>query len=264
MKLESYNKIIWAILGTGAIAVVALGVIASIFSFSFSHQNNSIVVGERKPKEAVEKVLVYYNPIICDFSEFVMIPVGFQNVSRSKLSRIGSFSSYRSGRSYGVSGSYYEFDGPFNNIIFKNKNTDEAFLLLDKPAMITSFYYPYKSSEDKNASVAKFLMFTILEKDSNKDGLINDDDADSVYISNMTGKNLKKVNPENTKLIDWNLSEKDKKLYLRLRTDSNRDNKFTEEDKMEIIVVNPENLDIKPEPLISEKIKSKIEEILSK
>ena len=264
MKIESYNKIIWAIIGTGAMGVFLLGTISVLVSFLPFKKRNSIVVDQRKPKDISEKVLVYYNPVISDFSEYIMIPVGFKNIAESRLSKIGSYSSYGSSGSYSVSGIYYKYRGLFNNIVFKNKNQQDTFLLLDKKALITCFYYPYKYCKEKDADVPKFLMFSVIEKDTNGDNLINDDDAENIYLANMSGKNMKRVNPENTKLINWTLNRKDKKIYLRLRTDSNLDKKFTKNDKMEIIVTDVENPSLEPVFLINEETKQKIRKILEK
>lgn len=262
-KLEVYNRVVMAIVGTGIMLTFVLGFLASIFSFLPFKQNNSLVVEENKGQEEQEKLLVYYDPIVSEFSDYFMVPVGFQNVSKSKLSKRDSYSSYRSGSSYGESG-YYSFYGHFNNLVFKNKETGNTHLLLDKKALITSLYYPYQHCGLEDDDLANFLMFTIVEEDSNDDNLINDKDADSIYLSDKHGKQLVKVNSANTKLIDWTLSNKDKKLFLRLRLDSNGNKKFEESDKMEIIVLDPENPSLKPVPLIDDGTKNQMKKILSK
>lgn len=49
-----------------------------------------------------------------------------------------------------------------------------------------------------------------------------------------------------------------------MRTDSNLDKKFTEDDEMEIIVIDTENPGLEPALLINEEIRQKIEKILEK
>ena len=112
-------------------------------------------------------------------------------------------------------------------------------LLLDRKAIISSIYYPSNSK----GKFIKFLLYAITDKDTNGDGYINGDDETLVYISDMSGKNLKQITPPGTQFLDWNMDEKGTFILISIVKDTNKDKKFDDKDDTTIIKVNA----LKPE-----------------
>ena len=228
MKLDAYNKIIWAVIGTGAILGFILVIALSLAGIFYS-QTKGVRVEQARSLKPQGKVLVYYDPINLTQSPYTMIPVGFKVVPGSEAATGDRYNIGMACKRC-ISGSYSGYRGEFNNIVFRSKTDNSSFLLLDKKGVITSFYYPsHEQGEKDNKKDFNFLLFSIVEYDTSGDGVLNDRDADTVYLSNLSGKNLIKISPANTKLVDWNIDYDSQKAYLTLRRDSNNDKKFCQQ-----------------------------------
>ncbi|MFY9311310.1 MAG: hypothetical protein WAQ28_19855 [Bacteroidia bacterium] len=218
-----------------------------------------------EPKK--QQQLVYGDYMDLDSTNYLLIPLGMKTVEEnenrllknkaseeySTESYIGSYRSYRY--------NFYTLDfGNCNNIIFYNKKNEDTHLLLQKPAVIAEFYFPFYNAEYK-AKKYWFLLFGIHESDSNDDGYINDEDAETVYISNLSGQNMISITPENTQLVDWYIDEATNNILMKVRLDSNNDKKFSATDDIEILktaISTPQQ----GLPIIGEGIKKDIKKIL--
>lgn len=251
MKIEKYNQIVWAIIGTAVLIGVLLVMVASPLSFFWGRQRQKgIKVEQFDQKETgrnPEEIVVYSNPIVMEDSEYIMIPVRLKDKkSGFGKSRLSEYASYR---------------GRYNNIIFYNKNNGQSHLLLNKKAIISSFYFPNKKEYEKDKPVLKFLLFGISENDTNGDGIINERDAVIVYLSDLAGKNLQQITPKNTQLIDWEIDENSDMIFLRIRKDSDNDGQFTERDSITVLKVNVQNPIIGTE-ITTDKIQKKVKSII--
>ena len=121
-----------------------------------------------------------------------------------------------------------------NNIIFYNKKTEETHLLLKSPAIISDFYFP-TYSQDYSGQRFYFLLFGIRDTDSNKDGFIDSNDAEKVYMSDMSGKKIIQITPNQTQLNDWFIDVATDNIIMYVRTNSNGDKVFDAYDDMLIL-----------------------------
>ncbi len=218
-----------------------------------------------EPKK--QQLLVYGEYMNLDSTHYLLIPLGMKTDEDQENRLLKNKSSdYYSSESY--SGSYrsykynfYSLDfGNCNNIIFYNKKTDETHLLLQKPAVISEFYFPYYSKE-YTAKKYWFLLLGIHEEDTNEDGYINDEDAEKVYISDLSGMNMIQITPDNSQLIDWYIDESTNNILMKVRIDSNNDKRYSSADDIEILktaISSPEQ----GKAIIGEEIKDNIKKIL--
>lgn len=214
-----------------------------------------------------QKILVYGDYMDLDSTDYLLIPLGMKTLEgkedkglRSKSmdeyeTSTGSYSSYKY--------NFYSMDfGNCNNIIFYNKLTDETHLLLQKPAIISQFYFPYYDKEYTGAKYY-FILLGIREDDSNADGYINSDDAEKVYMADLSGKTMYKITPDNTQLVDWFIDMKSNNIIMKVRFDSNKDQKFNYYDEIEIMKTSIATPDL-AKKIIGKEIKANIKKILDK
>jgi hypothetical protein len=216
-----------------------------------------------------QQILVYGDYMNLDSTDYLLFPLGMKSIENSENKGLRSKSSdeYVSD-TYG--GGYRNYKYNFyslnfyncNNIIFYNKKTEETHLLLQKPAIISQFYFPYYSDDYKGEKFW-FLLMAIREYDTNADGFINKQDAEIVYVSNLSGTKIKPVTPDNTQLIDWFIDESSNTILLKVRNDSNKDKVFNYYDEVDILKTDISSPSI-GKPIIGKEIKSSIKKILEK
>ncbi len=215
-----------------------------------------------------QQILVYGDYMDLDSTDYLLIPLGMKVVDgkqdaglRSKSSDEYSDASTGSYRSYKYN--FYSLDfGNCNNIIFYNKKNDETHLLLQKPAIISQFYFPYYDKE-YTGDKYYFILLGILEDDTNLDGYINEDDAETVYLSDLSGKTMFKITPDNTQLVDWFIDMPTNNILMKVRFDTNKDRKFNYYDEIEILKTSIDS-PVEAKKIIGKEIKANIKKILDK
>lgn len=193
--------------------------------------------------------IVYGNLIIKKESDYLMIPVSIfpdanQGEKSWKNKGSGSYS-----RSYKDRKNLY-------NIIFYSKKDASTNALLDKKAIIKSFDIIEKKATGQ--PVKRFWLYRIIEKDTNKDNKLDYQDATVGYLSDLSGRNLQQITPDNTQLNSWNIVQSTGAIFLEITKDTDDDKKF---DTTSYIRVNLDNPDIGKEIIgneLEDKIKSYI------
>ncbi|MCP2728675.1 hypothetical protein, partial [Limnofasciculus baicalensis] len=202
-------------------------------------------------QETSSKTITYGDLIINEKSDYIMIPVTLsENSDRNKggLLRGASLSDF----------SEYDRKGLFDNILFYRKQDGESHLLLNKPAKISSFDTLEKKEPGKPPT--QLLIYKIIETDTNADKKISYEDATIGYLSDLSGKNIKQITPNNTQILNWSIIQSIKSIFVKIIKDSNNDKKFTETDESTYIKVSLENPTIGTE-IISDEIEKQIKSI---
>ena len=106
-------------------------------------------------------------------------------------------------------------------------------------------------------------MLGIHEDDSNTDGYINGEDAEKVYAADLSGANMIQITPDNTQLVDWYIDSVTTNIFLKVRHDSNKDQRFNYYDDVEILKAQIGNF-AQGRAIINDEIKSNIQGILKK
>jgi len=266
------SKLILTLIGGGVVG--ALIVLSLIYftdkSRKNSHQGLQLITNDSTQSDSKnQQILVYGDYMNLDSTDYLLFPLGMKSVesSENKGLRSKSADEYASST---YSGGYRNYKYNFysmdfyncNNIIFFNKKTDETHLLLQKPAIISQFYFPYYADDYKGEKFW-FLLMAIREYDTNADGYINQDDAEKVFMVDLSGTKMKAVTPDNTQLVDWFIDESSNTILMKVRTDSNEDKKFDYYDEIEILKTDISSPAV-GKPIIGKEIKSSIKKILEK
>lgn len=174
--------------------------------------------------EKTEPNANYGELIIKKQSDYLMIPVYVTDSSQEQEGKLNLLRSY-------------EKDSiPLHNIIFYHKQDGVNHLLLNKKAIINSF--DLLETKISNKSPTRFWLYRIHDQDTNQDKKLNSEDALIGYLSDLSGKNLQQITPNNSQIINWVLVASQNAIFIKIVKDSNNDKKFTEKDKTNFIRVN--------------------------
>jgi hypothetical protein len=208
-----------------------LFLILILISCKEEKQLPKVIYNETKEKE-IEKIdtstiKIADLPILMEGTDYLLHPVGELRVYGGK-SKISFESTRNEGEyvSYNVSNyNQYELTGNLKNILFQHKDQDTLKPLTDQKINIETATYLHKIAQ-KN----KIFVYTLFDKDTNKDGFIDQNDIKALYISKIDGTNFKKITLEFQELIDWNLIQNTNRLYYRAMEDTNKNGEFDKND----------------------------------
>ncbi|HLP89347.1 MAG TPA: hypothetical protein VK184_12245 [Nostocaceae cyanobacterium] len=186
----------------------------------------------------------YGDIIVQEKSDYLMIPVYIKDEG-------GFFGS-----------SSYKRGASTNNYIFERKEDGETNILLNKKAIIDSFQLLETQKADPKQTNL-FLLYNIIDKDTNEDKKLDQNDAVIAYISDLSGKNLKQLTPNNTKMINSVLLPSQNAVIIKILKDTNNDKKFTSEDTVNFVRVNLNQPEIGKE-IITNKLDQEIKSYMSK
>ncbi len=175
--------------------------------------------------ETTNPILVADLPVQMDGTSVLLHPIG-------EFAVLGGKGKYSGGgkESFRVSNyAEYEITGYLSNLKFQEVGSDSLKVLTDKPMMIERITY-LKSYAD--TAKKQFLVYVLVDMDSNKDGKLDSSDIKDLYISSITGANFTKLSADFQELIDWNLIESQNRLYFRTIEDSNKNGAFDSDDKV--------------------------------
>jgi len=183
-------------------------------------------------------------PIHIDSTKYLIHPIGEYRIYRSRGDYFSS-SSYGSG-SFSISGyRRNEITGNLYNLKFEEIESEKTRMLTDKNIRIKSVRF---LSEIYDVTNEQFLVYRILDKDTNLDGKLNDSDISTLYISNIDGTSFNKLTPEFHELIDWEALAIKNRLYFRSIEDSNKNGDFDKEDKISYQFINLSDKEWKVKP----------------
>ena len=271
------KKLVLATLTGGIVGAIIILLFMFVFDTNRKHEevglrlvsNDSI----ENAKDRKEKILVYGDYKDLDSTDYMLIPLGMKTLesqkrNNSKTSDITgtSASSEIEENPEGNQNYKYNFHSisfeDCNNIIFYNKKTEETHLLLQKPAIISEFYFPFPNKAYKGKKYS-FLLLGVREDDTNADGYINDEDAEKIYTADLSGANMIQISPDNTQLVDWYIDSTTNNILLKVRFDNKKKKKFNYYDDVDILKTQIGNFS-KAQPIINPEIKKNIEGILNK
>ncbi|MBS1533839.1 MAG: hypothetical protein JST78_02085 [Bacteroidetes bacterium] len=182
-----------------------------------------------KPKLDTTKVEIADLPIQFQGTQYLLFPIG--EVSASDRGKSG-YESGSSGSRFNTKISNYsenEITGYLRNIKFQNVKSDSLQALTNKPVMIQSVSY-LKSQADKIKQ--QILVYLLTDADTNKDNVIDTNDIQTLYLSDISGQRFTKISADFQEVIDWNVIEAQNRLYFRALDDTNKDGAFDREDRV--------------------------------
>ncbi len=212
---------------------------------SVNKRTSGIAVGQ----EQTEPQISYGDLMIKEQSDYLMIPVYIKDTNEQKDNSL-DLSRYDK-----------RDDKSVYNLIFYPKQGGESHLLLNKKAIIDSFDLLETKTAGKPPT--RVWLYQIIEQDTNKDKVFNQEDALIGYMSDLSGKNLQQVTPNNTRIINWVTVPSQNAIFIKIIKDSNNDNKFTGADKTNFVRVSLEQPSMGTE-IISEQIEQQIKSYFNK
>jgi len=108
------------------------------------------------------------------------------------------------------------------NVLFLNNQQSEIGKLLPENGSITSMSVLNRFTENsEELKQIKHIAYYIATKDTNEDGIIDSADQHYVYLSDLNGKNLKKVTDRKVKKFQWLNQGKEMILTLYKKDNDN-------------------------------------------
>lgn len=194
--------------------------------------SNDVIVGkERTESQGEKKILqsiIYSNPIVIPQYESFIIEVYPQILDEARTQNREQDEATEYGYTSKNIRKYENTKRPIN-LLFLDNDFGYQRTLLDKKALILDMKMPHEhfskpNQEGKEDSLQTkayqqqvrnfpYLLYKIVFEDTNKDGLINQKDAEGFYISNIDGTNLKGIG-KNILVTEFELQYEKKRLFL--------------------------------------------------
>lgn len=200
-------------------------------------------------EQQIQPNISYGELIIKEQSDYLMIPVNLTDSNQDKDNKFDISRSYER-----------KNNNRWYNFIFYNKQTGENNILLNKKAIITSFDLLEVKTAGKPP--IRLWFYKIIDQDTNGDKKLNGEDALTGYFSDLSGKNLQQITPNNTTILTWVVLPSQNALFLKIIKDSDNNKKFTQVDKTNFIRVNLAQPSIGNE-IIGDKIEQQIKSTIN-
>lgn len=162
-------------------------------------------------------------PINMEGTNFLIHPIGVMT-GTGKGIKLSS----DSGQSFTVSNySEFQITGYLKNLKFQEIGKDTLITLTDKPVLIQTATY-LKNFADKTKQ--QLMIYSLADMDTNKDGKLDTNDIESLYMSTISGQNFTKISTDYQELIDWKIIESKNLLYFRTVEDASKNGQFSSND----------------------------------
>ena len=237
MKLDGYNQLLFAVLGTAAIiGGLALVILMAIFAFRDAEPAR-ILLDQQAPNRPLQELL-FCQPTIVPGSGVHLLPVAVRTVDQSKDVRVTSppgLAAYSSApQNCSLSG--YGWAGQIFNVVVREPDSARQRLLLDRPSQVEALHLPEKNcSKGEGRVPCGLLQWHIRDSDSNGDGAISEDDALVAFHSTRAVAELRPVTPRKASLVSFIWDPKRKSILFQVRFDRSGDGRFDEHDATEIL-----------------------------
>ncbi|RBA29274.1 hypothetical protein [Flavobacterium tibetense] len=173
-------------------------------------------------------------PIHMEGTKYLIHPVGDVRVYDDFSKVYGS--SKTNTVSYAISNyNRFEITGYFENLKFQHLDSTNVKSLTDEKIQIQTVTYLDRIAANTKRQI---LVYSVVDKDTNKDNKIDQKDIKSLYISNIDGSNFTKLTEDYLEFIDWNIIEAKNRLYFRCIEDINKNGAFDKNDKVHYHYVN--------------------------
>lgn len=255
MNLKRYNEFLIAIVGTG-VPLVILSLIAwNLFPHGDRFKPPGVNVNA--PSASTQKTqqrLAFCAPTVASGTDWQYMPVTSVLPRNTENASLGSY-----GSAYAVSYIRGDEPGPnalntcdyvrdrqhsvIFNVLIRRSSTGEQHLLLQMPAVLISLNVPDPKCAAGEGNVpCGTLVWTLIDRDTNHDGVINFQDSHRLYVSDFAGQNFRPLSPEDATVLGWKWDGRAKELFVGVRRDANGDGQYADEDGAELLVANGEPL----------------------
>lgn len=230
VNLPKYNQRLLAILGT--LAVITLAVIMVVGAVIFisdliprrltPRTPSGIVIDQDQVVDtsafSFSQEISILEPYQLDSASPVfIIPIGQKDQRTRRTSiRTGGLSFSGQAEDY----IYSSFSGLYNNFVFIDYTRDIKRPVFDSKIALTEWAYMKVDS-------SQLILFKGTDKDVNKDGRLNDDDFQSLYVFDIATIEVKELRFENQTVREFEPLSMTSKIYVRTGIDLNGDKEFS-------------------------------------
>jgi hypothetical protein len=186
-------------------------------SWEYPAYDESLIIGERQAQAVKEgkmiQGLVYDRIEHIDGTATYLLPVSARPFNNAK--EIEEF--YKEFEDVRSRAGDVDFSGMYGdaNIIFLDSTYDVVNVLLQKKAFISTYrspYAPYDNRKKIDPSIQNIL-YLIAFDDTNKNGMLDGNDEQNLYISKIDGSELKQVT-HNIEVIDFEFTDNNSQVFL--------------------------------------------------
>ncbi len=161
----------------------------------------------------------------------------------------------------GPGGSIMEYSsrGPadFWNIVFLNTKTNESYLLDTGKMRIRSYQVGSGNEASITTQTRSHIYYSVVTDDLNADKQLKEDDPQYLFVSDKSGKHFRRISPRMYHLINWAFIKSSGKVIMIVKKDTNKDQKFNEEDESATFEINPDT-ETEPREVFSIELKNKL------
>lgn len=259
-KLQKYNQILYALLGTLAMIGLIVFVLFALGTLFFTTISSPLDLDVVPAPDAVEtdelekRNLHFEAPVLLDKKSTVyFIPLVIQNSEEARKS-----SSYSRGSSSSSSGYWYnsEYYGTAANLIHY-----DPVMGINQP--LFNFHISINSWEIIKTERKKLLFLYCTEKDSNQDKVLNSGDRQVFYLYNIDDQSFRKVERKGETIIQAWLELGTDQIILRSGLDQDKNGRYSAHNEpARLYRYNPQNGKI--QPMISPETQTGLKKILEK
>ncbi|MEQ9218259.1 MAG: hypothetical protein RLO17_09470 [Cyclobacteriaceae bacterium] len=221
--------------------------IALVLGSCDSDPKQTVVYPTDSTGQVVEKQLIVDTtlvlmgelPVYFDSTDYLLFPIGPIRVYSRGSNKIYFGSGSSSDKSFSIgylSGT--TFTGNLDNIMVQHLDSSNFRPITKEVVKIRSFRF---LESLRKRTKQQLVVMTVTDRDTNNDGKLNDDDIESLFISHLSGKNLKKLSNELHELLDWKILSINKRLYFRTLEDIDKNGEFNKKDRIHHFFVELEN-----------------------
>jgi hypothetical protein len=131
------------------------------------------------------------------------------------------------------------FNGYTNAYVYNSKTKKILSMFPNGITLIFPFYdnfytmmYTYGQALKQSVIQKNYIIFLVQDADLNGDGILDDDDPASIYISKSNGESLTKISSNELNVISWTFARDSNTILFTAQKDSNKDKKFINEDQL--------------------------------
>lgn len=165
---------------------------------------------------------IYESPILPDSGTHALLPMSIQEDGRR--SKVSLSSSY----------AYEGTHAPrFWNILFLDRKTRRTHLLTEQKLRIDAVHV---HTREQGKELSRNILYTIIDKDVNKDGKLDYGDPSHLSISSLDGSGLRAITPIDEDLLGWDVVQSDDLIVIRTRLDNDANGKHENHEDIRVYV----------------------------
>lgn len=263
-KLQKYNQIIFAIIGTTVVFGIMITILLKPFSYmTKKNKEDGLLTTQEQAKltndnKRIQKVNFGYPNLIDEKKQLFIVPVTHNDLDEAEL--INSYSSTQLG-AYNMLGSGYNKGS--NNLVLFNKKEKSAKLLFNERFYISDYSY-------QDIVTKSLLLVSGTNQDSNKDKKLNKQDLQQLFILDLISGDKVGVSLAKSQTFlgvikaiknDIESDNVDKELIVKIGLDEDEDGLFEPNyEKVEYMTLNLETMAL--ESVVPDAVQQMLQKIL--